>query len=91
MTLNEIVDMIEARVHEEQRQDDMENQRVSWLASLLMTTIVKSQGGKKTYSPTELYKPLAMRKQEDKAIVKKFDSREQKDEYLDNLKKKFGK
>jgi hypothetical protein len=89
LTLFEINEMLEAFVAEEQRQDDMENQRVSWFTAHIMNS---SGNYKKRIQPTDLYKPMAQRELEEKQnIVERFESPEQKEEYLNRLMKKFGK
>lgn len=87
----EIMDMIEAYSFEERRQDDMLNQRVAWQTAHIMNS---SGNYKKTIKPEDLYLPMDERvaKPENKQnIIKRFDSKEQKEEYLKNLMKKFGK
>ncbi|WP_335556350.1 hypothetical protein [Neobacillus vireti] len=67
----------------------MENQRVSWFTSHLMNA---SGNYKKRIQPTDLYKPMAYREQEEQQnIIRRFDSPEQKEDYLKNLLSKFGK
>lgn len=92
LTPFEIMDMIEAVVFEEQRQDDMLNQRVAWQTAHIMNS---SGNYKKTIKPEDLYVPLDSRikkeKPQEQKIIKRFDSKEQKEEYLNNLMQKFGK
>jgi hypothetical protein len=90
LTLFEINEMLEAFVEEERRQDDMENQRVSWFTAHIMNS---SGNYKKRIQPTDLYKPMAYKEQEKEKqeIVERFKSPEQKEEYLKNLIRKFGK
>lgn len=90
ISLIEFNDMLEAFVEEEKRQDDMENQRVSWFTAHIMNS---SGNYKKRIKPTDLYKPIYFNEQEDEKqnVVKRFESQEQKEEYLKNLLKKFGK
>ena len=88
----EFFDMMDAFVEEEQRQDDVENQRFAWQTAHLMNA---TGNYKKTIKSTDLYRPLDY-VEEDKEvpqqnIVKKFDSKEQKEDYLNALLKKFGK
>lgn len=81
--------MIEANIHEESRRDDVENQRVSWAVSHLMSA---TGNFKKRIKPTDLYKPLdTVQEEEKKKVVKRFDSPEDKQKYLDDLKRKFRK
>jgi hypothetical protein len=83
--------MIEAIVFEENRQDDMLNQRASWVTAHIMNS---SGNYKRRIKPTDLYKPMAHQEQEQveqQEVVECFDSPEQKTEYLKNLMKKFGK
>jgi uncharacterized protein YabE (DUF348 family) len=94
--LKEIIEMIEAHNHEEARRDDVENQRTAWLASHLMTVMIKTNGGKKTIKSTDLYTPMDERDddespKEKKGVIKRFESPEQKMDYLADLKSKFGK
>lgn len=86
----EIIDMIEAFTFEEQRQDDMENQRFAWQTAHIMNS---SGNYKKMIKPQDLYLPVEERvaKPKQQNIIKRFDSKEQKEEYLKNLMKKFGK
>lgn len=90
LTLIEIFDLIYAFVEEEKRQDDMENQRVSWFTSHIMNA---SGNYKKRIQPTDLYKPLNWKEAEEEQqnIVERFESPDEKKEYLENLMKKFGK
>jgi hypothetical protein len=90
MTLVEFNDMLEAFVEEEKRQDDMENQRTSWFTAHLMNA---SGNYKKRILATDLYKPMNYEEQEKEQqnIVKRFESKEHKEEYLKNLMSKFGK
>ncbi|MGG3561650.1 hypothetical protein ABES03_08600 [Neobacillus rhizosphaerae] len=81
--------MLEAFVEEEKRQDDMQNQRVSWFTSHLMNA---SGNYKKRIQPTDLYKPMDYREEQGNSnIVKRFESPSQKEEYLKQLMMKFGK
>jgi glutamyl-tRNA reductase len=91
LSLTELLDMIEAMVEEEQRQDDMKNQRVAWQTAHLMNA---TGNYKKKIKTTDLYKPMVDVQEEEtpkQNIVEKFESKEQKEEYLENLMKKFGK
>lgn len=82
--------MLEAFVEEEKRQDDMQNQRVSWFTAHLMNA---SGNLRRRIQPTDLYKPMAQREleEEQQNIVKRFETPEQKEDYLKNLLSKFGK
>lgn len=93
LTMNELLEMIEGYVHEQSRQDDAENQRLSWLASHLMNS---TGNYKKRIQPTDLYEPLAKQKEKqekrkENGAVDKFKSKEEKEDYLKNLKEKFGR
>jgi hypothetical protein len=69
----------------------MLNQRASWVTAHIMNS---SGNYKRRIKPTDLYKPMAHQEQEQveqQEVVKRFDSPEQKTEYLQNLMKKFGK
>lgn len=82
--------MLGAFIEEEKRQDDMQNQRVSWFTSHIMNS---SGNYKRRIQPTDLYKPMSHKEQEEakQNIVERFETPEQKEEYLNNLLKKFGK
>jgi hypothetical protein len=84
--------MLEAFVEEEKRQDDALSQRLAWQTSHIMNA---SGNYKKRISPTDLYKPMAHNEAEEENpqqnIVKKFETPQQKEEYMKNLMKKFGK
>lgn len=88
MSLFELLEMIEAMTEEEQRQDDMLNQRVSWQTAHIMNS---SGNYKKRIEATDLYKPLAHKEEqaEKQVIVEKFETPEAKQEYLENLMQKF--
>lgn len=80
--------MLEAHVEEEKRQDDVLSQRLAWQTAHLMNA---SGNFKKRISATDLYKPLAMQEEQkvSQPVVKKFESKEAKKDYLDKLFKKF--
>jgi hypothetical protein len=91
MSVCEFGEMLEAFVEEEKRQDDMRNQRTAWQTALIMTS---SGNYKRPIQPTDLYKPIAYIASEEEPqqnIVERFESKKQKEEYLRNLMKKFGK
>lgn len=92
MSVKDYYDMFEAHVEQQRLQDDIENQRVSWQTAHIMNS---SGAYKKKLKPTDLYIPLAEQKEEstkpNKDVIKKFDSKEAKEEYLQNLLKGFGK
>jgi hypothetical protein len=92
--MKEIMELMEAHIHEERRRDDIENQRTSWFTSHIMNA---SGNYKKRIEPSDLYKPLEDRTEkkveEDKTegVVERFSSKEHKEEYLKKLTQKFGK
>jgi allantoicase len=90
MSVTEFFDMLGAFVEEEQRQDDMLNQRVAWQTAHLMNA---TGNFKKKIKVEDLYKPRDSQTEETpkQNIVKKFESKEAKEDYLKNLMKKFGK
>lgn len=90
MSLDELNDMAFAFIEEENRVNDIENQRVAWQTAYLMNA---SGNFKRRIKPEHLYKPLAEIEEPTpkQNIVKRFDSKEQKEEYLRNLMSKFGK
>jgi hypothetical protein len=88
MNLTELMDMIDAHVWAENRDSDLENQRVAWQTAHIMNATGKY---KKRITPTDLYNPDDMDENAEQKVVKKFESTEQKEDYLQELKKKFGK
>lgn len=92
--MKEIMELMEAHIFEERRRDDIENQRTSWFTSHIMNA---SGNYKKRIEPSDLYKPLDERVQKEEVdnktegVVERFDSKEQKEEYLKKLTSKFGK
>lgn len=92
--MKEIMELMEAHIHEERRRDDIENQRTSWFTSHIMNA---SGNYRKRIEPKDLYKPLDFKSEEDEVedktegVVERFDSKEQKEEYLKKLQGKFGK
>jgi hypothetical protein len=90
LTLIELNDMLDAFAFEERRQDDMLNQRIAWQTSHIMNA---SGNMKKRIKPTDLYKPLEASEDEEpqQNIVKRFETPQDKEEYLNNLMEKFGK
>ena len=76
--------MLEAVIEEEKRQDDMENQRVSWFTAHIMNS---SGNYKKKIKPTDLYEPVTLR--EKKQVEQKRLTPEEKAEYITNLKKRI--
>lgn len=78
--------MLEAFSKEEQRRDDIENQRLSWIAAHLMNA---SGNYKRRIIPTDLYEPIDQKGKKD--AVERFASKEEKEAYLQKLKEKFGK
>jgi hypothetical protein len=90
LTLFELNDMLDAFNHEEKRQDDMLNQRIAWQTSHIMNA---SGNFKKRIKPEDLYKPMAHKEAEEEKqnIVERFETPQQKEDYLKNLMKKFGK
>jgi hypothetical protein len=90
LTLVEFMDLLDAFVFEERRQDDMKNQRVAWQTAHIMNS---SGNYKKRIKVTDLYKPMDDRQEErvEQDVVKRFESPEEKEEYLKNLMSKFGK
>jgi hypothetical protein len=92
MTFMEFHDMLSALVEEEKRQDDMLNQRVAWQTAHLMNA---TGNYKKKIKVTDLYKPMSEPSETEESpkqnIVERFETNEDKEEYLKNLMKKFGK
>lgn len=89
MTLLEINEMLEAFIAEEQRQDDVISQRLAWQTSHLMNS---TGNYKKRIRPTDLYRPKYLNDSEpEQETVKRFNSKEEKEKYLKDLMKKFGK
>ncbi len=91
LTYVEICDLLEAFVAEEERQDDIVNQRLSWQTALIMNS---SGNLRKQVKPTDLYRPKYMEGQQEdtsQKVVKKFTSKEEKTKYLEELKSKFDK
>jgi hypothetical protein len=84
--------MLSALVHEEKRQDDMLNQRVAWQTAHLMNA---TGNYKKKIKVEHLYKPMSEQEEQEESpkqnIVERFETKEDKEEYLKNLMKKFGK
>jgi alanine-alpha-ketoisovalerate/valine-pyruvate aminotransferase len=83
--------MLEAFVEEETRLRDLENQRTAWATAHIMNS---SGNYRQAIQPTDIYKPLAEQEAEETTqqnTIKRFESPEQKEEYLRNLMKKFGK
>lgn len=90
MTLVELSEMMEAFTFEEQRIQDVENQRVAWQTAMLMNA---TGNYRKRINPIDLYKPIDFEEDvvEDQQVVERFESNEQKEDYIKNLMKKFGK
>jgi hypothetical protein len=88
MNLTELMDMIEARVWAENRDSDLDTQRVAWQTAHLMNA---TGNFKKKIMPTDLYNPMDDSVEGEEKVVKQFESTEQKEDYLQDLMKKFGK
>lgn len=88
MTLIEFNDMMNAFIEEEIRQDDVQNQRTSWFTAHIMNS---SGNMRRAIKPTDLYKPLDYEEQQkvEQKVIKRFESPEQKEQYLKNLMAKF--
>lgn len=84
--LTELMDMIEARVWAENRDSDLDTQRVAWQTAHLMNA---TGNFKKKILPTDLYNPQD--EAQEQKVVKQFESTEAKQDYLQELKKKFNK
>lgn len=81
--------MVDAYLFIQEREDDMLNQRISWQTAHLMNA---TGNFKKKIQPTDLYKPLDYEEDSDKQdIVKRFNSAEEKEQYLKDLMAKFKK
>jgi hypothetical protein len=89
MSFVEFFDMLEALVEEERRQDDITNQRTAWQTAHIMNS---SGNYRRAIQPSDLYKPMSEQTEEEpkQNIIKRFESKEQKEEYLKNLMSKFG-
>jgi Phage tail assembly chaperone protein, TAC len=92
LTATELEEMLEAFWEEEKRQDDVTNQRVSWQTAHLMNA---TGNYKKRIKSTDLYKPVEDVEQAEETpkqnIVTRFETAEQKEEYMKDLMSKFGK
>jgi hypothetical protein len=91
LSLSEFMDLLEAFVEEERRQDDATNQRVAWQTAHLMNA---TGNYKKRIKADDLYKPMDSREPEQEVkqkVVERFETPEDKEEYLKNLMSKFGK
>ena len=90
MSLADFYDMYDAFGEQLKLQDDIDTQRLAWQTAHLMTA--SGNYGKKGVKPTDLYIPLAeQEKKPSQDIIKKFDSKDAKQNYLDDLMKNFDK
>lgn len=86
--------MVEAHLKHSITEEDTWNQRMAWVTAHIMNA-----GGnmKKRLNPTDLYKPIDVEEIFNPQPIKvqdtvtKFESKEQKEEYLKNLYSQFGK
>lgn len=90
MTFPEFSDMLEGFMFEERRQDDVLNQRTAWQTAHVMNATGKLRSRVK---PDDLYTPMSSQPEKEPDdqpnIITRFDSKEAKEKYLEDLQKKF--